>query len=100
MFSESMLSMPMAKVEEPEQTTYLPPLLAISCAWLIALLRGILGVLQHEGMGVDMGLTAFALIAIPLIVFYICRAERRHSQALERDATRRRGLRLVLISNH
>ena len=81
MFSESMLSMPEPRVEEPEPTSHWPALAAIACAWLVALLRGILGLIRHEGFDLDMALTTLALAAIPLAVFYVGRARRRHFEA-------------------
>jgi hypothetical protein len=100
MFSESMLSMPASRVEEPERMSYWPAFLAIGCAWLIALLRGILGVARHEGLDLDMALTALAVTAIPVIVLHIWRVERHRSATSTSDSSRRQRPRLVLISNH
>ena len=100
MFSESMLSMPEPRVEEPELTSHWPALVAIGCAWLVALIRGIVGVFRHEGLDLDMVLTAFALAAIPLAVFYIGRAERRLTTPPKSSSRRHQRPRLVLISNH
>lgn len=99
MFSESMLSISVSKAEDPEATSYLPAFLAIGCGWLVALVRGVLGLVQHEGFDSDMALTTLALTVIPLIVFYIWRAARPRVQTRS-DASRRRRPRLVVISNH
>lgn len=99
MFSESMLSMRASKAEEPDNTDYLPALLAIGCAWLIALLRGLLGVVRHEGLDLDMALTAVVLAIVPLIICRISRTENRHPATPEREAAPRQRPRLVLISN-
>ena len=100
MFSESMLSMPAPKVEEPEKTSYLPALLAIGSAWSIALIRGVLGVIRQEGLTLDMALTVLVLSAIPAIVFCIWWAEHLDAPALAMAARGRRRPRLVLVSNH
>jgi len=104
MFSESMLSMPESRVEEPEPTSHWPALVAISCAWFVALVRCILGLFWREGLDFDMALTALALAAIPLAVFYIGRAEHRLSKPPSKPpkstSSRRERPRLVLISNH
>jgi hypothetical protein len=78
MFSESMLSMPASNVEELEPTSYLPAFLAFACAWLIALLRGVLGVVGHEGLDLDMALTVLVLVVGPLFVFSRWRTGIRH----------------------
>lgn len=100
MFSESMLSMPEPRVEEPEPTSRWPALVAIGCAWLVALARAILGLFRHEGLDLDMALTALALAAIPLAAFYVGRAERRLSKPPKSSSPRHQRPQLVLISNH
>jgi hypothetical protein len=100
MFSDSMLSMPISSAEEPDGTSHWPAIVAVGCAWLIVLSRGIIGIWRHEGVNLDMTLTALMLGAIPMLVGLVWRAERRRSQMATRQPPRIGRPRLVLVSNH
>jgi hypothetical protein len=97
MFSESMLSMHVSEAEEPGKTSYRPALVAVGCAWIIALTRGMMGISRGERVSVDLVLTAVIAVLVPLLVAYVWRAERRSSMAPDRGPHRGRP-RLVLIS--
>jgi hypothetical protein len=97
MFSESMLSMHVSEAEEPGKTGYGPALLAVGCAWIVALIRGIIGILHGERVSVDMALTAVIAVLVPLLVVYVWRSERRRSSLPNPESHRGRP-RLVLVS--
>ena len=100
MFCESMLSMPAHEnVEREPETSYGPAKVALSCAWLVALIRGILAFSRHEGLTLDVALMAVVLTSIPLIALHIWRTEHRRAAQLRSTAQSRPRPRLVLVSH-
>jgi hypothetical protein len=97
MFTESMLSMPVQGVEEPGKTSYVPAVVAVGAAWMVALIRGIVGLSRGEGLSVDMLLTGLISALVPLAILFVWRFERRRRVEAEQGPHRDRP-RLVLIS--
>jgi hypothetical protein len=89
--------MPAEAAEEPSRTSYVPAVLAMACAWMIALIRVILGIFSHEGSSADVVLSAVVAALLPLAALYAWRVERPRATAAEQDLSPARP-RLVLVS--
>src|SRR5262245_56693047 len=101
MFRESLLSMPMQEKAEVEaKPSYGSALVWILFAWIIALIRGILGASAHEGWTLDVVLSVLVLTAMPLTALYVWWNEHeRPKRFAGTSSPRRRRSPLVLVSN-
>ncbi len=96
MFSESMVSISVPEGTDPvEKTSNWPAFVAVSSAWLVAMVRCTLGFVGHEALSFDLVLALALFTAMPLIVLRF-----HHATSVRHEWRSTRRPRLVLMSNH